>query len=157
MTERRQIMTELSDYLHPVWQSVALVLAIVTAAWGLRIRRQRSLQRVALDVSLLRRHVYFGATAITVLILGWIHGLWSVSSDPYPLAFRSWHAWVGTASAGLFGIGAGLGLRLYSLSRSTSASRTERYTELRGLHVFCMAIALFLAITQIVLGFPLLP
>ena len=157
MTERRQIMTELSDYLHPVWQCVALVLAIVTAAWGLRIRRQRSHQRVAPDVSLLRRHVYFGAAAVTLLILGWIHGLWSVSSDPYAQVFRSWHAWVGTASIALFAAGAVLGFRLYSHLRSTSARRTERYSELRSLHVFCMAIALFLAITQVVLGLPLLP
>ena len=138
-------MTALSAYLHPIWQSVALV----TAAWGLRIRTANVLHEMF--------RVYLEAIAVTLLAIGWIHGLWRMASGPYSQVFRSWHAWVGTVTIGLFGIDAYLGIRLSPFSQWTSASRTVRDTEVRGLHVFCMAIALFLAITQVVLGLPLLP
>ncbi len=149
-------MRDFLPFIHPIWQGVALALALVTARWGLRLRAGRRRESGESGESRRRlrgRHARMGIMTVWLLGLGWTLGVVGMPYLRNEVSFGTWHAWVGTASLALFLLGGYYGWRLRHPPQSANWSRDDA----RELHVFCVATALFLALGEIILGFPLLP
>ncbi len=146
-------MREILPFIHPVWQGVALALALVTARWGLRLRAGRRRESSGARRALRVTHARSGIITVWLLALGWVLGMVAMPYLRREAPLGTWHAWVGTAALALFLLGGYYGWKLHRPPRSASWSRDDA----RELHVFCVVTALFLALGEIVLGLPLLP
>ena len=146
-------MREILPFIHPVWQGAALAMALVTARWGLQLRARRRRESSGTRGALRVTHARSGLVTVWLLALGWVLGMVAMPYLRREASFGTWHAWVGTASLALFLLGGYYGWRLHHPPRSEGLSRDDA----RELHVFCVVTALFLALGEIVLGFPLLP
>lgn len=139
-------------YLHPVWQTAVLALALWTLSLGLRMRARRRGRPGELRASLLERHARAGLTFVAALLVGYAGGpatLGLVRDEP---VFSSAHAFFATLTLLLIAFGAAVGLRLW---RGSSAVRDRELH--RDLHVFCMGLGLFLIFVTVMLGLGLLP
>ena len=67
---------ELFVYVHPVWQTITLLLMVVALSLGLRLRRERTLPwDPAVRARLVRRHLTVALTFLGMLTTGYGLGL----------------------------------------------------------------------------------
>jgi hypothetical protein len=143
-------MTEWLPFLHPVWQSMGLVLGFVALREGLALRRRRRIPLPAHAREAQRaRHVWFGKCSVWIIGSGYLLGLgelFFVRGEPI---LRSAHFYFATLALGLFGWGAMYG---FAMLRSSSTA-----TERRELHGFLLPLALLMMVGVGLLGLRLLP
>jgi len=141
-------------FIRPVWQAIAIAMVLVALRQGMGIRRARLRESGVPRPPARRRHVAVGLASLALLAIGEVIGAATMHWARHEPVFRTWHAWIGTAAVGLFALGGWYGLRLKS---SMTGRPPREEAAFRGLHVFCVGVALFLALVEVVVGLPLLP
>jgi Protein of unknown function (DUF4079) len=148
--ESSSSMTEWLPFLHPVWQSMGIVLGFVALREGLALRRRRRTQvRVAAPSAQRSRHAWLGKCCLWIIGSGYFLGigeLWFIRGET---VLRSAHFYFATFALVLFCWGALYGL---AMLRGTTS-----YTERRDLHSFLLPLALLMMVGVGLLGLKLLP
>jgi hypothetical protein len=143
-------MTEWLSFLHPIWQSLGIVLGFLALREGLALRRGRRAQRRAVKQSARRsRHAWLGKCCLWIIASGYLLGigeLWFIRGEP---VLRSAHFYFATLALALFCWGAVYG---FAMLCSTTA-----YAERRDLHGFLLPLALLMIVGVGLLGLKLLP
>ena len=143
-------MTELLAYVHPIVQVLVLLMALATLRLGLALKNHRLGQRHLLQwQGVYRRHTQLGLIFVGCLLGGYLLGLLSMTLLRQRPPFRSAHFFFGTLALLLFIGGGYTGWRL--------KRGTERYADVRDIHVFLVYLGLFVALAVAVMGFILLP
>ena len=141
---------ELLPYVHPVWQTVALLLMIMGLSMGLRLRRERrSPWDPALRASLLRWHLRITSLFLGMLTTGYVMGLLTMAFVRHKDVYRSAHAYFGTITLALFWLGAWYGARLARGGPLTPRDYSN--------HAFCVLLGAVLSLAVTVMGYTLLP
>jgi phosphatidylglycerophosphate synthase len=132
-------------WVHPIWMTLSLGLAVATARSGLRMRSARRNGRRR-DPRARARHLRSAKLAVPAVAIGWIGGPLSIAALRGRTPFGTVHAWVATTALVFFGATWLLGRRLErGPSRPLDA------------HALTAALALLLAGVAAVTGFVLLP
>ena len=143
-------LLELLPYVHPVWQTVALLLMVVGLSLGLRLRRERRLPwDPAVRAALIRRHIRVTAACLGMMTAGHLMGLLTMAFVRHKDVFRSAHAYFGTIALGLFWLGAWYGARL---ARGGTLGPKDFSN-----HAFCVLLGAILTLAVAVMGYTLLP
>lgn len=137
-------------YLHPIWQTTALLLMFLALSLGLRLRRERShpWKREA-RLRLRQRHLTVAVTFLALLTVGYLLGIGSMAFLRDKPVFRTAHAYFGTIVLGLFWLGAYYGNRLLRGAKPTPQDFSN--------HAFCVILGAILAMAVAVMGYTLLP
>jgi Protein of unknown function (DUF4079) len=148
--ESSSSMTEWLPFLHPVWQSMGIVLGFVALREGLALRRGRRPQaRAVLPSARRARHVRLGKCCLWIIGSGYLLGigeLWWLRGET---VLRSAHFFFATLALTLFCWGALYGFAMLRGTRS--------YAKRRDLHGFLLPLALLLMVGAGLLGLKLLP
>jgi hypothetical protein len=144
------VMEEWLPFLHPVWQSLGMILGFLALREGLALRRGRRLRVRALPHQVRRsRHARLGTCSLGIISSGYVLGigeLWFVRAEAI---LRSAHFYFATIALALFCWGAVYGFALlYNHASSAPA---------RDLHGFLLPLALMLMVGVGILGLQLLP
>jgi hypothetical protein len=143
-------MLEWLPFIHPVWQSVGIVLGFVVWREGLTLRRGRRLQPQATTRGARRaRHVRLGKWCVWMIGSGYALGLGELFFIRGEPILRSAHFYFATLALGLFSWGAVYG---YAMLRRSSIP-----PERRDIHAFLMSLALLIMVGVGLLGLQLLP
>jgi len=132
-------------WLHPVWMSCGLLLALLALRSGLALRRSRA-GRGRRTPAQRPAHLRFAKPAVAMLLAGFFAGPISAVWLRGWEAFHTFHAFAGLAAAGLFAAAALLGHRI-----EEGASR--RFDA----HALLGVLALLLGGLAAIAGFALLP
>ncbi len=143
-------MMEWLPFLHPIWQSLGIVLGFLALREGLTLRRGRRAQRRPLEHRARRsHHAWLGKCCLWIIGSGYLLGigeLWLIRGEP---VLRSAHFYFATLALALFCWGAVYG---FAMLCSTTA-----YAERRDLHSFLLPLALLMMVGVGLLGLKLLP
>lgn len=143
-------MIDWLPFLHPIWQSLGIVLGFLALRQGLALRRGRRSRRRAVGPSASRsRHAWLGKCCLWIIGSGYFLGigeLWLVRSEP---VLRSAHFYFATLALALFCWGAVYGFAMLC-SPTADAERRE-------LHSFLLPLALLMMLGVGFLGLRLLP
>ena len=141
---------DLLPYVHPVWQSGALLLMLAGLSLGLRLRRERRIPwDPAVRAALVRRHIRVTSLCLGMMTAGHVIGLLTMAFVRHKDVFRSAHAYFGTIALALFWLGAWYGARL---ARGGPLSAND-YSN----HAFCVLLGAVLSLAVAVMGYTLLP
>ena len=141
---------ELLPYVHPAWQTVALLLMVAGLSIGLKLRRERrNPWDPAVRASLVRRHVRLTSLCLGMMTAGYGMGLLTMAFVRHKDVFRSAHAYFGTIALALLWLGAWYGARLARGGPLTSKDYSN--------HAFCVLLGAILSLAVAVMGYTLLP
>ena len=132
-------------FVHPIWMTSSLVMAIVTASLGLEIRRRRRRGR-PVGGELHRRHLRFGKRTLILVGVGFLLGPMSMVFLWGRAMFDSFHGTLGLIVLGLFAWTGWSGRALALGNR-----------EARAIHRIAAASSVATALLAAVAGFILLP
>jgi len=137
-------------YLHPVWQTAALLLMIVALSLGLRLRRERADPwQWEARLNLRRRHLITAIAFLALITIGYALGIATMAFVRDQPVFRTAHAYFGTIVLALFWLGAYYGARLLRGGDLQPADFSN--------HSFCVILGAILALAVAVMGYTLLP
>lgn len=137
-------------YLHPIWQTTALLFMVVALSLGLRLRRERDHPwRREARLRLRRSHLIVAIAFLALLTIGYAGGLLSMAFVRDRPVFRTAHAYFGTIVLALFWLGAYYGYRLLQGEKPAPNDYST--------HAFCVILAAILALAVAVMGYTLLP
>ena len=137
-------------YIHPVWQTTALLLMVVTLSLGLRLRRERAHPwNAKARARLVRSHLIVAKTFLGLLTVGYVLGILTMAFVREEPVLRTAHSYFGTIVLGLFWLGAWYGARL----AHNPAPTAQDYSN----HAFCVVLGAILALAVAVMGYALLP
>lgn len=143
-------LLELLPYVHPAWQTLALLLMLVGLSLGLRLRRERRIPwDPAVRAALVRRHIRVTSLCLGMMTAGHGMGLLTMAFVRHKDVFRSAHAYFGTMALALFWIGAWYGARLARGGPLTAKDYSN--------HAFCVLLGAILSLAVAVMGYTLLP
>lgn len=141
---------DLLPYVHPVWQTAALLLMVVSLSLGLRLRRERANPwKRAERGRLVRPHLLVAKTFLGMITFGYVLGPLTMAFVRDEPVFRTAHGYFGTIVLGLFWLGAWYGGRL----AGGRAPAARDYSN----HAFCVVLGAILALAVAVMGYVLLP
>jgi len=142
--------TAILPYVHPLWQTIALLLMIVALSLGLRLRRERNVPwDPAVRARLVNRHLVVAVTFLGMITAGYLMGLLTMAFVRDEPVFRTAHAYFGTIVLALFWLGAWYGARL---ARGRALAPKD-YSN----HAFCVILGAIIALAVAVMGYTLLP
>lgn len=132
-------------FAHPAWMVASLVCAVLTARLGLEIRRRRTKGQPP-GKALRDRHLRFGKTSISMVIVGFLAGPPSMLFLRERAWFDSFHSILGVIVLGLF---------LWTGYSGRVLARGDQ--EARDIHRIAAGSAIASAMLSAIAGFGLLP
>jgi hypothetical protein len=138
-------MIRVLAFAHPAWMISTLVMAIVTARFGLEIRRRR-LKGRRVGGDLRTRHLRFGKRTLVMVGIGFLTGPVSMALLRDRNPFESFHGILGIIVLGLFAWTGWSGRTLAGGNRDA-----------RDIHRVAAASSVAAAMLSAVAGFILLP